>query len=243
MVATVLGGLNFTCHFAALRERSVRAYWRHEEARIMLVVLFGSIMACSLYMWMTGFYATWQESFRYVGFNFISVGLAGGFANTDFNTWPLLISLWMFFLSNILANTGSMGGGIKMARAIALAKFSLREALLLLHPNAVRTVKVNKTTIGEHIAMSVMAFIFVYFMTVVTFSFVFMATGMDFISAFTATVACITNAGPGLGLVGPAHNYAELNALQKWLCTVVMLLGRLEIFTVFVLLTPAYWKK
>ena len=243
MVATVLGGLNFTCHFAALRERSVRAYWRHEEARIMLVVLFGSIMACSLYMWMTGFYATWQESFRYVGFNFISVGLAGGFANTDFNTWPLLISLWMFFLSNILANTGSMGGGIKMARAIALAKFSLREALLLLHPNAVRTVKVNKTTIGEHIAMSVMAFIFVYFMTVVTFSFVFMVTGMDFISAFTATVACITNAGPGLGLVGPVHNYAELNALQKWLCTVVMLLGRLEIFTVFVLLTPAYWKK
>ena len=136
-----------------------------------------------------------------------------------------------------------MGGGIKMARALALAKFSMREALLLLHPNAVRTVKVNQTTIGEHIAMSVMAFIFVYFMTIVMFTFAFMASGMDFLSAFTAVIACITNAGPGLGLVGPAHNYAELSALQKWLCSVAMLLGRLEIFTVFVLLTPAYWKK
>ena len=243
MVATLLGGLNFACHFNAFRTRSLRPYWQHEEARVMLTVLFGSILAATLYLWLSGFYASWQESFRYVGFNFISVGLAGGFANTDFGNWPLLVSLWMFFLSNILANTGSMGGGIKMARALALAKFSMREALLLLHPNAVRTVKVNQTTIGEHIAMSVMAFIFVYFMTIVMFTFAFMASGMDFLSAFTAVIACITNAGPGLGLVGPAHNYAELSALQKWLCSVAMLLGRLEIFTVFVLLTPAYWKK
>ena len=88
-----------------------------------------------------------------------------------------------------------------------------------------------------------MGFIFVYFMTVVVFTFSLMISGLDFVSSLTATIACITNAGPGLGAVGPAGNYAQLTDVQKWLCTSVMLLGRLEIFTVFVLFTPAYWKK
>ena len=115
--------------------------------------------------------------------------------------------------------------------------------MILLHPRAVRTVKVNGRSIPERMALAVMAFIFVYFTTVVLFSFFLMATGLDFISAFTAVVACITNAGPGLGEVGPAHNYAGLSQVQKWLCAMVMLLGRLEIFTVLILLTPGYWKK
>ena len=149
----------------------------------------------------------------------------------------------MFFLVNVLANTGSMGGGIKLARAIVLAKFSLREVSLLLHPSAVRNVKVNKRSISERTAMAVMAFIFVYFMTVVVFTLGLLASGLDFISALTATIACITNAGSGLGQIGPAHNYASLSDVQKWMCTIVMLLGRLEIFTVFILFTPAYWKK
>ena len=93
------------------------------------------------------------------------------------------------------------------------------------------------------VAMAVMAFIFVYFMTVVVFTLGLLASGLDFISALTATIACITNAGPGLGQIGPAHNYASLSDVQKWMCTMVMLLGRLEIFTVFILFTPAYWKK
>ena len=183
------------------------------------------------------------DALRYAGFNFISIGLASGFANTDFGVWPLTVSLWMFFLSNVLANTGSMGGGIKLARAIALAKFSLRETVLLQHPNAVRTVKVNGSSLTEHLAMAIMAFIFAYFMTVVAATFALMISGMDLISAISAVIACITNAGPGLGIVGPAHNYAALTDLQKWLCAAVMLLGRLEIFTVFILFTPGYWKK
>ena len=80
-------------------------------------------------------------------------------------------------------------------------------------------------------------------MTVIVFSFLLMAAGLDFLSAFTAVIACITNAGPGLGAVGPSHNYAALSDVQKWLCAAVMLLGRLEIFTVLILFTPAYWKK
>ena len=242
IAATFLGAVNFASHFAMAREKSPKPYWRDEEARAMFTILAASIAAASVYMWQQGYY-TPLEALRYVGFNFVSIGLANGFANADFATWPLLVTLWMFFLSNVLANTGSMGGGIKMARALVLAKFSLREVSLLLHPNAVRTVKLNRRSISDRTAMAVMAFIFVYFMTVVIFTLGLLASGMDFITALSATIACITNAGPGLGAVGPADNYAALSGLQKWMCAAVMLLGRLEIFTVFILFTPDYWKK
>lgn len=180
---------------------------------------------------------------RYTAFNFVSIGLANGLSNTDFAQWPLLISLWMFFLANILASSGSTGGGIKTIRALVLFKFSLREMMVLLHPKAVRTVKISGKAIPDRLALTVMSFIFIYFMTVVLFSFLLMASGMEFTTAFTAVIACITNAGPGLGEVGPAGNYAGLDVMQKWICVTAMLLGRLEIFTVFILFTPAYWKK
>ena len=243
MFFTVWGGINFASHFTALGNRSLQVYWKDEECRTMLLVLSGSILISALYLWQQDVYQSLGEALRFVSFNFVSIGLASGFSNTDFAQWPLIVSLWMFFLSNVLASSGSMGGGIKNVRALVLFKFSLREMLILLHPRAVRTVKVNNRSIPDRMALTVMSFIFIYFMTVIVFSFLLMVAGLDFLSAFTAVIACITNAGPGLGAVGPSHNYAALSDVQKWLCTAVMLLGRLEIFTVLILLTPAYWKK
>ena len=243
MFFTVWGGINFASHFTALGNRSLQVYWKDEECRTMLLVLSGSILISALYLWQQDVYQSLGEALRFVSFNFVSIGLASGFSNADFAQWPLIVSLWMFFLSNVLASSGSMGGGIKNVRALVLFKFSLREMLILLHPRAVRTVKVNNNSIPDRMALTVMSFIFIYFMTVIVFSFLLMAAGLDFLSAFTAVIACITNAGPGLGAVGPSHNYAALSDVQKWLCTAVMLLGRLEIFTVLILFTPAYWKK
>lgn len=242
IAATLMGGINFANHFTLLRQRTLRHYWQDEQVRIMVLTLVLSIVAASLYLYAKDFYSL-ADAFRYVSFNYVSIGLASGFANADFAAWPPLVALWMFFLANVLASTGSMGGGIKMARAIALAKFTLRETTLLQHPNAVRTVKVNGSILNERLAMAIMAFIFAYFMTVIVFTFLMMISGLDFLTAMSAIIACITNAGPGLGSVGPAHNYAMLSDGQKWLCAVVMLLGRLEIFTVLILFTPGYWKK
>lgn len=243
MAITVFGAISFVTHLSVVGGRTPQSYWKDEELRIMLSVLIISITVVSIYLRHKQYYPSFEESLRYTSFNFVSIGLSSGFANADFGQWPLITSLWMFFLANVLASSGSMGGGIKNARAIVLAKFSLREMLLLLHPNAVRNVKVNGRTIPERTALTVMAFIFVYFMTIVLFTFMMMASGLDFISAFSAVIACITNAGPGLGVVGPAHNYSSLADVQKWMCTAVMLLGRLEIFTVLILFTPPYWKK
>ena len=242
-VSSIIAAVNFTNHFYAFRQRSLQIYWKDNEVRVMLFTLLASIAVFSLYLWQKQFYSSWPDALRYVSFNFISIGLANGYANANFAAWPLLASLWMFFLSNVLSNAGSAGGGIKTIRAIVLFKFSLREMLLLLHPKAVRTVKINGRHVPDRMALTVLAFIFVYFMTVVLFTFALMATGLDFVTALSGTIACITNAGPGLGSLGPASNYAALSDVQKWLCSAVMLLGRLEIFTVLILFTPAYWRK
>ena len=240
--ATLLGGINFANHFAALRQKSLRHYWQDEEVRTMILLLSGSIVVVALYLTYKDFYSL-PDAFRFVTFNYVSIGLASGFSNADFATWPLIASLWMFFLANILANTGSMGGGVKLVRILALSKILKREMTLLQHPNAVHMVKVNGHKLSDHVAMAIAAFVFVYFCTVTLFTFVLMISGLDLVSALTAVIACITNAGPGLGVVGPSHDYTVLSTGQKWICAVVMLLGRLEIFTVLMLFTPAYWRK
>ncbi len=238
----ILGAINFANHFYAIRNKDWRVYKMDEEFRLLIIILFGSIFVVSLYLWHTNYYSL-LDAFRFVGFNFVSIGLASGFTNSDFGKWPLIASLWMLLLSHILANSGSTGGGIKMIRAIVLFKYSLREMTLLLHPNAVLQVKVNERSVPERTALTVLAFIFVYFTTVVIFTFLMMATGMDFLTALSLTSTNITNTGPGLGNAGPSYNFALFSDTQKWLSMCVMLLGRLEIFTVLILFTPAYWRK
>jgi trk system potassium uptake protein TrkH len=149
----------------------------------------------------------------------------------------------MLFLSCITACAGSTGGGIKMMRTLILARQSLRDMKLLIHPRAMIPLKINGHVIPDGVVLSVLGFVFVYFMSVVLLSFALLASGMDFLSAFSAIVACINNAGPGLGSVGPAVNYSHLSHVQFWVCSLAMLLGRLEVFTLFILFNPVLWKK
>jgi trk system potassium uptake protein TrkH len=181
---------------------------------------------------------------RHASFNLVSIATDCGFASTDFGLWPIFAPLWMLFLSCICACTGSTGGGIKMMRTLILLKQSQLQMFLLSHPTSVNPLKIGGTTIiPAHITLSVLGFIFVYFMSVVILSLLLIVSGLDFISAFSAIIACINNAGPGLSQVGPATNYASLTDFQTWICTLAMFLGRIEIFTAFILFTPAFWRK
>ena len=130
-----------------------------------------------------------------------------------------------------------------MIRTLVLTRQSYSEMGNLLHPRAVLPLVIGDRTIPERIALSVLGFIFVYFMSVVLLSLVLIGSGLDFLTAFTAILACINNVGPGLGMVGPAGNYAALNDFQTWVCSFAMLLGRLEIFSILILFTPAFWRK
>ena len=151
--------------------------------------------------------------------------------------------MFMLFLSCITASSGSTGGGIKMIRTLVLFKQAGREFRKLLHPAAVNPMKIGGHIIPNNIVFSVLGFIFLYFMSVVTLTFALLISGLDFISAFSAIIACINNAGPGLGVVGPASNYGVLSDFQTWVCTVAMLIGRLEIITLLIIFTPKFWQR
>jgi len=239
----VVAAMNFATHFLAVRGRSLRVYARDPEAKAIVAVLVISCLVASLYLFAVGTYPDPWTALRFASFNVVSIATTCGFSSTDFGQWPIFVPMWMLLLSCLVCAAGSTGGGIKMIRTLVLVRQSGREILRLLHPSAVLPVRIGGQVIRNEIAFAVLAFTFLYFMSVVAATFALLLTGLDFVTAFTGVVASINNAGPGLGLVGPASNYGLLDDLQTWILSFVMILGRLEIFTVLVLFTPAFWRK
>ena len=234
--------LNFVTHFLAFRQRSLAAYRHDPEVFGVLGLVAASCLGVSLYVWQAGVYPEFLTALRHVSFNLVSVATDCGFASTDFGTWPIFAPMWMLFLSCVTASSGSTGGGLKMIRAVLMFRQGVRELEHQLHPAARLPVKVGSHAVPNQIVFAVQAFVMMYIATIVTMTLVLLASGLDFVSAFSAVIACINNAGPGLNEVGPAGNYAGLNDFQTWVCSFTMLLGRLELFTVFVLFTRAFWR-
>jgi trk system potassium uptake protein TrkH len=239
----LIAALNFATHYTVLHHRSLKPYLADPEAIPMLGVVAGSILLCSGYLWHFKTYPDFFTSLRHVTFNLVSIATDCGFMSVDFDKWPPFVPWWMLYLSCITACTGSTGGGIKMFRTLLLWKQAGREMFSLLHPRAVNPVRIGNTPIANKIIFAVLAFIFLYFISIVVLTFSLIFSGLDPISALSAIIACINNAGPGLNQVGPAGNYQSLSDFQTWICSVAMLLGRLEVFTLIVLFTPTFWRK
>jgi trk system potassium uptake protein TrkH len=149
----------------------------------------------------------------------------------------------MLYLSCFATSSGSTGGGMKMIRALVLLKQPVREFTRIVHPHAVVPLRIAGMPVPNSLIFAVLAYMLVYGLTMVGMSLLLTATGLDFITAFSAVTACINNTGPGLGQVGPATTYAVLTDFQTWICTIAMLLGRLELFTLLVVFTPAFWRR
>lgn len=243
IIFMLLAGMNFASHFLALQQKNLSAYRQDVEVMPYLLLMLGSCLGIGFYLWHEGVYEDFFTSLRHASFNLVSIGTDCGFASTDFNEWPVFAPMWMLFVSSIAACTGSTGGGIKMMRTLLLIKQSFMQMFLLAHPAAIKPLKLGDAVVNSNILLSVLGFIFAYFMTVVILTLLLVISGLDFISSFTAIIASINNAGPGLGEVGPASNYANLTDLQTWVCTLAMFLGRIEIFTALILFTPAFWQK
>ncbi len=243
IVFMMLAALNFATHFTVWRERNLKLYWRDAEVRGVLFVLVGSIIVCTVYLWFANTYHHFLTALRHVSFNLVSIATDCGFASIDYAQWPIFVPFWILFLSSITASSGSTGGGIKMIRALILVRQSSRELTRMLHPTLVSPVTVGKMAIPNSVVIAVLGFIFLYFMSIVALTFLLIFGGLDFISAFTAVIACINNAGPGLGQVGPATNYGSLTDYEIWVLTFTMLLGRLEVFSLLILFTPQFWRK
>jgi trk system potassium uptake protein TrkH len=243
VVFMLIAGINFSTHFLAFRARGLSPYGRDPEVLAFLLVLFFSCAGVTAYLWLAGAYGDLLTAARYAVFNVVSIATTTGYASTDYAQWPLIAPLWMLALCVFASCSGSTGGGIKMIRAQFLWMNSGLALKALLHPSAYLVVKLRNIPIPSHVILGTLAFALMFGITTVVAVLLLAATGLDFISATTAAIACITNTGPGLGVVGPAGNYASLTDLQKWVCTATMLLGRLELFTLLVVFTPAFWKR
>lgn len=243
IIFMLIAGINFATHFQVLRKRSFKPYREDPEAGVFFAVIAVSIIGITLFLLAHGVYDNFWVALRYTAFNLVSVATSTGFADTNFALWPLFAPLWMLFLVSFVSCSGSTGGGIKLVRAMLMFKQAFRELARIVHPRAYIPVKLGGHPVENNIIFAVLAFMLVYGGTISVITMLLAATGLDFVTAFSAVVACINNLGPGLGQVGPATNFALLNDFQTWLCSAAMLLGRLELLTVLVLLTPAFWRK
>jgi trk system potassium uptake protein TrkH len=243
IVFMLIAAMNFARHFMAWQQKSLRAYATDVEAKAMLWTIGVATLGVSLYVWLHGVYPSFWTCLRHVAFNLVSIATDCGFVSQDYATWPAFAPMSILLLSCYCANTGSTGGGIKMFRTLVLLKQASREMLLIVHPQAVTPVKIGGQVVANRIVYAVLAFVVLYFGAVVTLTFMLLASGLDFTSSFSAVIACINNAGPGLGVVGPSSNFQGLTDFQTWVCSFAMLLGRLEIFSVLVLFTPTFWRK
>ncbi|AWI79555.1 MAG: potassium transporter Trk [Betaproteobacteria bacterium HGW-Betaproteobacteria-13] len=239
----LLSGVNFATHYLALVRRSPGAYLQDPEVPWFFGTLAVMIGALTVYLMQFHVYEDMPTTLRYVSFHAISLATSLGLATYDYTLWPMFAQICVLFLCSFAACSGSTGGGIKMMRAIILYKQSYREIVRSLHPSAVLPLRLGRQAVSEGVLHAVLAFSFMYMVTIVSLTLLLAATGLDLITAFSGVVACLNNAGPGLGEVGPASNYQGLSDLQTWILSFSMILGRLEIFTLLVVMTPTFWRR
>ncbi len=244
MVAVVfllLSGANFALHFVAWRGRNPRVYFQDAEFRYYLGLLLIVSLVATLALHGMHTYNDWGKAIIRGIFQAVSIGTTAGFTTADYSQWPGFIAITLLFTSFVGGCAGSTGGGIKVIRFLLLIKQGLREISRLIHPNAQIPVMVGGKIIDQRVVDAVWGFFALY---VGSFTIMYLAlalTGLDLMTAFSAVAASINNLGPGLGSVG--SNYAALNDPAKWILCFAMLLGRLEIFTLLVILSPAYWRR
>lgn len=241
MVFMVLAGANFGLHFIAFRSRNLKHYWQDAEFRTYLAVL-GVVSAISVgYLYMSTTFVDFTTALHHGLFQVISITTSTGYITAEFWLWPNFLPVLLILSSIIGGCAASTAGGIKVIRFLLLLKQGSRELKRLVHPSAQLIVKIGKKPMDNRVLDAVWGFFSAYVAAYVIMMLLLMASGLDQITAFSAVAACINNMGPGLGDVG--QNFASINDFSKWVLCGAMLLGRLEIFTLLVLLTPGFWRK
>ncbi len=237
----LLGGISFNVHFLFFHGRGISCYWRDPQVRTFIIVIACLIATTAMLLYLGGSYVSPLEALRYGAFQVVSIITTTGYTTTDFSLWPFALPLLLMFAGHLGGCAGSTSGGIKVIRAMVLGKVGIREMLRLIHPSMVRPIKISGRVVPKPVLDAVWSFFSVYVAVFIGLMILVMATGVDQVTAFGAVTATLTNIGPGLG--DAATTFHDINPVAKWLCTLAMLLGRLEIFTLLVLFSPVYWRK
>ncbi|MBT8046878.1 MAG: potassium transporter [Xanthomonadales bacterium] len=240
IVFMAIAGINFALHFTAWRRATTQPYFMDPELKVYASLLIAFAIIVSFALYVTGTYDTLAASFRYGIFQVISSMTTTGFTTAPFYSWGGFIPVLLMLLAFIGGCAGSTAGGMKVIRIILLYRQSIREVQRLIHPHAVIPVKIGGQKTSDTVISAVWGFFFLYIANFAVMTILLTATGLDAETAYSTVGACITNLGPALGDAGV--NYAGLNDVAKVILSFAMLLGRLEIYTLLVLLTPAFWR-
>jgi len=239
IVFMVISGMNFSLHFIAWHNNSLKHYLHDPEWKTYLLFLFGLSLLISLALVENGTYPV-NEAFRKGIFEVVSIATTTGFTTADYASWPTFIPFLLLMSAFIGACAGSTGGGIKIIRMLLLYKQGSREIKRLIHPNAVIPIKLGRKPVGSRVIDAVWGFLAAYVLIFAVLMLVCMALGEDPITAYSAVGACLNNLGPGLG--DATLNYSTLSDGTKYVLSFAMLLGRLELFTLLVVLSPSFWE-
>jgi trk system potassium uptake protein TrkH len=240
----ILAGINFTLHYFALKKR-FREILTNEEFKLYIYFIFGITLFISAGIILFTL-APLEATFRGVFFSVASIITTTGFVNVDYTKWMDWVTMLFFWLLFTGGMAGSTAGGIKVIRHLIMVRNSIYEFKRMLHPRAIVPVRFNNTIIPEPMIYNVLAFFIIYVVIFIISSLILAGistVNMDLMTALSATATCLGNVGPGVGNVGPVNNFFDISASGKWLLSFLMVIGRLELFTVLVLFTPYFWKK
>ncbi|HSL60642.1 MAG TPA: TrkH family potassium uptake protein [Desulfotignum sp.] len=240
VVFMVLAGINFSLHFQMLRGKPL-AFFKDTECKVFLgfALLFTLVITFDI---LGTVYDSFAAAFQSASFQAVAILTTTGYATADYERFPGLSQVILFACMFMGGCAGSTGGGMKIARLIICVKYAYRELFRLIHPRNIRHVKLNDRVVSEDVLRSIMGFLALYILLFVGASGALAAMGLDLVTALGAVASCLGNIGPGFGTVGPTENFAHLPAAAKWVLAWCMLLGRLEIYTVIILVVPEFWK-
>jgi trk system potassium uptake protein TrkH len=237
----LFAAINFSIHFVVWHKRNPLAYLRDVEVRSFLFFVMAVVLLVGVILRWEGDYASLPSSLRDATFEVVSVVTSTGFGTVDFSHWPDFLPFLMIMISFVGGCGGSTAGGIKVMRVLLLVQQGVHEVLRLIHPHAVLLVRVGRRIIQPRLMQAVWGFFALYLTTFGILMILMMHAGLDQVSAFSAVATSMNNLGPGLGEV--AYNFQSVSDMGKLVAVVAMLLGRLEILTILVLLSPHFWKR
>lgn len=241
IVFMLIGAINFSVHFLAWRGLHLRLYGQDTQTRVFLLAVGALIVVVTAVLYATGSYGGFLETLRYAAFQAVSTITTTGFATANFAVWPLALPVLLIFSSFIGGSAGSTSGGLKVIRVVVLAKQAAVHLRRLIHPRSLNSIRVDGRIVPESVIDGIWGFFTVYVAVFAVLMVVLMLEGVDQVTAFGAVSTTLNNLGPGLGEV--AVTFAGLSDRATFLMAFSMILGRLEIFTFLVLLTPAFWRR
>ncbi|SMO49772.1 trk system potassium uptake protein TrkH [Balnearium lithotrophicum] len=241
-VFMLLGASNLALYYRAFKKRSIRYFFSYPEVKSLFIIALIMTFFFTAVLYSEGYYSSLLQALRYAFFQVSTAISTTGFASTDYSNWPPVLLALIMILSLIGASSGSTAGGIKQFRFLVLGKTAYGELKKTVHPRLIYRVNLGGKPLEISTLNAIWAFVSIYFSLTVLFGLIISLSGYDLITSFSASIACITSLGPGLGKVGPAGNFAFFSSFDKLLLSVEMLLGRLEVFPILAVFIPYFWK-